>query len=93
LRALRGFAKRSEIEGKIEQTRRRWPPQRPDGQALNGNGAKATTAGSSAGVTGTEEHATTVGAYQKGMAVFTVAKGGLMYEATLGGQKFNYKPR
>jgi len=27
------------------------------------------------------------------MAVFTVAKGGLMYEATIGGQKFSYKKR
>jgi hypothetical protein len=27
------------------------------------------------------------------MATFTVAKGGLMYEATIGGQKFTYKPR
>jgi hypothetical protein len=26
------------------------------------------------------------------MATFTVAKGGLMYEATLGGQKYKYKP-
>jgi len=25
------------------------------------------------------------------MAVFTVAKGGLMYEASIGGEKFNYK--
>jgi hypothetical protein len=25
-------------------------------------------------------------------AVFTVAKGGLMYEATVAGQKFKYKP-
>jgi hypothetical protein len=25
--------------------------------------------------------------------VFTVAKGGLMYEATIGGQKFKYKPK
>jgi hypothetical protein len=24
------------------------------------------------------------------MAIFTVAKGGLMYEATLGGQKYSY---
>jgi len=30
--------------------------------------------------------------YYKGMAVFTVAKGGLMYEASIGGQKFGYKP-
>jgi len=27
------------------------------------------------------------------MATFTVAKGGLMYQATIGGQKFSYKPR
>jgi hypothetical protein len=25
------------------------------------------------------------------MAIFTVAKGGLMYEATIGGQKFKYE--
>jgi hypothetical protein len=29
--------------------------------------------------------------YNKGMAVFTIAKGGLMYEASIGGQKFSYK--
>jgi hypothetical protein len=26
------------------------------------------------------------------MATFTVAKGGLMYQATVAGQKFSYKP-
>lgn len=41
--------------------------------------------------------AITVGAsadtdYSKGVAVFTMTKGGLMYEATVSGQKFNYKP-
>lgn len=30
--------------------------------------------------------------YTGGMAIFTVAKGGLMYEASLGGQKFKFKP-
>ena len=30
--------------------------------------------------------------YQQGVAVFTMAKGGLMYEASVGGQKFKYKP-
>ncbi|MBU1053524.1 MAG: lipid-binding SYLF domain-containing protein [Proteobacteria bacterium] len=30
--------------------------------------------------------------YIKGMAVFVHAKGGLMYEATIGGQKFNFTP-
>lgn len=31
--------------------------------------------------------------YSKGVAVFTIAEGGLMYEASVGGQKFNYKAR
>ncbi|MFQ5994681.1 MAG: YSC84-related protein [Acidiferrobacterales bacterium] len=31
--------------------------------------------------------------YHKGVAVFTLAKGGLMYEASIGGQKFSYKPK
>lgn len=30
--------------------------------------------------------------YQNGVAVFTLAKGGLMYEASVGGQKFKFKP-
>ncbi len=29
--------------------------------------------------------------YEKGVAIFTMQKGGLMYEATVGGQKFKYK--
>lgn len=31
--------------------------------------------------------------YQNGVAVFTMQRGGLMYEASIGGQKFNYVPR
>jgi hypothetical protein len=30
--------------------------------------------------------------YHKGMAVFVHTKGGLMYEAALGGQKYSFKP-
>jgi len=30
--------------------------------------------------------------YQRGVAVFTAPKGGLMLEASLGGQKFSYTP-
>lgn len=30
--------------------------------------------------------------YDRGVAVFTNVKGGLMYEATIAGQKFNYEP-
>jgi lipid-binding SYLF domain-containing protein len=55
-------------------------------------GAKANTTGSSAGASVSENAARAVGAYNKGMAL-TVAKGGLMYEASIGGQKFGYKPR
>jgi lipid-binding SYLF domain-containing protein len=58
-----------------------------------GASASASTAGTSAGMSGTERNATTVGRYQDGIAVFTVAKGGLMYEATVAGQKFTYEPR
>ena len=55
--------------------------------------ASATTTGSSAGASGGKKDATTVGSYYKGMATFTIAKGGLMYQATVGGQKFSYTPR
>jgi lipid-binding SYLF domain-containing protein len=30
--------------------------------------------------------------YEKGIMILTMAKGGLMYEASVGGQKFSYKP-
>jgi hypothetical protein len=30
--------------------------------------------------------------YKKGMAVFVHVRGGLMYEAAIGGQKFNFTP-
>ncbi|QJR14320.1 YSC84-related protein [Usitatibacter palustris] len=55
-------------------------------------GAKGSTAGSSAGASAGKNDAKTVGpGYNKGMATFTVAKGGLMYEASVSGQKFKYK--
>jgi|SoiMethySBSTD1v2_1073268.scaffolds.fasta_scaffold33328_5 lipid-binding SYLF domain-containing protein len=56
-------------------------------------GAKGNTSGSSIGASGGKNDAKTVGKYHKGMATFTVAKGGLMYEASVGGQKFKYTPR
>jgi len=58
-----------------------------------GAGAAAGTSGSSAGASAGQNDAKTSGKYHKGMATFTVAKGGLMYEAVLAGQKFSYKPR
>jgi lipid-binding SYLF domain-containing protein len=55
--------------------------------------ASAGTEGSTAGASGGKKDATTSGQYQKGVAVFTIAKGGLMYEASVAGQKFSYKAR
>jgi lipid-binding SYLF domain-containing protein len=55
--------------------------------------ASAGTNGVQAGASGTVNNATTAGVYNTGVAVFTVAKGGLMYAATIAGQKFSYKPR
>jgi len=54
--------------------------------------ATAGTNGTEAGASGGEHDATTSGHYYKGMAVFTVAKGGLMYQAAVAGQKFKYHP-
>lgn len=58
-----------------------------------GANAMASTSGSSAGVSGGKKDAKTRGEFYKGMAVFTIAKGGLMYEASVAGQKFRYTPR
>ena len=55
-------------------------------------GATASTGGSSAGASGGQRDATTVGGFHRGMATFTVARGGLMYEASIGGARFNFRP-
>ncbi len=55
--------------------------------------AQAGSAGSSAGASGgTQSAGTQRASYHKGMAIFTKAIGGLMYEASIGGQKFKYEP-
>ena len=54
--------------------------------------ARAGTAGTEAGASGNEKHATAAGHYQNGVAVFTIAKGGLMYQAAVAGQKFSFTP-
>jgi lipid-binding SYLF domain-containing protein len=53
-------------------------------------GTEGVTAGASAGPR-TAEHADI--SYTKGMAVFVHTKGGLMYEAAIGGQKFSFTPK
>ena len=53
-------------------------------------GTEGTTAEASAGpATGGQVKST----YHKGMAVFIHTKGGLMYEAAIGGQKFKFTPK
>ena len=54
--------------------------------------ASAATTGATGSASGGKKDAETAGKYHKGMVVFTVAKGGLMYEAAIAGQKFKYKP-
>jgi lipid-binding SYLF domain-containing protein len=56
-------------------------------------GAKAGSAGATAGASVEQGKAAMVGVYNNGMAVFTIPKGGLMYEATLAGQKFKFNRR
>jgi lipid-binding SYLF domain-containing protein len=53
--------------------------------------ASAGTQGADASASGGKRDATTVGsAYYKGMKVFTIVKGGAMYQATVAGQKFTF---
>ncbi len=56
-------------------------------------GASAGTTGTSAGASGGKNDASTSGAYYKGMAIFTIVKGGAMFQATVAGQKFKYTPK
>ena len=55
--------------------------------------AITSSAGAQLGTEGTSASANanqTETKYHKGMIVFTMGKGGLMYQATLGGHKYNY---
>ena len=58
-----------------------------------GASASAGTNGVSSGASAGKKDAVTDGDWNNGMAVFTIAKGGLMYAAALAGQKFAFKPR
>jgi lipid-binding SYLF domain-containing protein len=55
--------------------------------------AQGGTAGASAGASaGPKTGVQAETNYHKGMAIFVHAKGGLMYEASIGGQKFTFEP-
>jgi lipid-binding SYLF domain-containing protein len=58
-----------------------------------GASASTGTDGADAGISGGKKDATTRGEFRKGVAVFTIAKGGLMGQAAVAGQKFSYTPR
>ncbi len=59
-----------------------------------GASAGAGTSGTSSGASAGKHDATTQTrtGYEKGVASFSIIKGGLMYEAALGGAKFKYDP-
>ena len=56
-------------------------------------GGSVGTTGVSADASGGMKDARTAGKYYKGLAVFTIVKGGAMYQATVAGQKFSYTPK
>lgn len=56
-------------------------------QASSGTQGSQATAGAAGSGT-----AAASGGYQNGMRVFTMATGGLMYQATIAGQKYNFRP-
>ncbi len=55
---------------------------------VGANAQASTAGGANAGAHQTQAKST----YSDGLAIFTLAKGGLMYEASVGGQKFSYRP-
>jgi lipid-binding SYLF domain-containing protein len=56
------------------------------------SGSAGTSGTSATASSGGGKDAATGGAYLNGMAVFTMVKGGAMVQATVGGQKFKFKP-
>jgi len=58
-----------------------------------GASASAGTTGAASGASGGEDDASTAGSYHDGMVVFTVAKGGAMFDVSVAGQNFSYSAR
>jgi len=56
-------------------------------------GGQAGTNGASGDASAGKKDAATAGKYYRGMAVFTIVKGGALYQASVAGQKYSYKPR
>jgi lipid-binding SYLF domain-containing protein len=58
-----------------------------------GASASAGTSGTDTAASGGKNDATTRGHYVKGMVTFEIAKGGLMGQVAVGGQKFKFSPK
>jgi lipid-binding SYLF domain-containing protein len=58
-----------------------------------GASASAGTSGTDAAASGGKNDATTRGHYVKGMVTFEIAKGGLMGQVAVAGQKFKFSPK
>jgi lipid-binding SYLF domain-containing protein len=56
-------------------------------------GGEAGTQGANADASGGKKDAATTGDYYKGMVVFTIVKGGALYQASVAGQKYSYKAK
>lgn len=63
-----------------------------DEKAMNGFKSNKLEFAAQVSAVAADEGASADVSYNKGVAVFTLAKGGLMYEASVGGQKFKFKP-
>lgn len=61
-------------------------------QSTAGAGTGTEGTGASASSSKTADKHTAKAEYQNGIVVFTMAKGGLMYAATIAGQKYKYEP-
>src|SRR5262245_19615511 len=61
-------------------------------QSTAGAGAGTEGTGASAAASKTADKHTANAEYQDGVVVFTMAKGGLMFAATIAGQKYSYDP-
>jgi len=61
-------------------------------QALNGLKAGRYSVSAQATATAAAEGCAANAKYDQGVAIFTMSRGGLMYEASVGGQKFKFTP-
>ena len=71
------------IEGRLEYST--WESKEGGKRSKLEVGARASAVAAEAG-------AAADSGYAEGVAIFTLTKGGLMYEASVGGQKFIYEP-